>query len=103
MTTRPCVDCGKPGTRTGRCADCTRARERRRGTAADRGYDAEHQSRAAALRAQQRACCLCGADIDTTLRAPHPLSFSAHHLTGDKRGPMDAAHLVCNERAGRPD
>lgn len=30
------------------------------------------------------------------------MSFSAHHLTPDKRGPIDAAHLVHNQQAGKP-
>lgn len=105
MVTRPCLDCGRPGT-TGRCPTCKarhqQTTDQRRGTPAQRGYDADHYRRAADLRAKRRPCCLCHGPIDYLLRTPHPLSFTAHHLTGDKLGPMDAAHRVCNERAGRP-
>lgn len=103
---RPCRRCGRPGTTTGLCPSCTSVanavREQGRGTAAQRGYDAEHRRRAAALRREGRRCCLCGTPIDYALRAPDPRSFTAHHLTRDKRGPLDAAHRDCNERAGAP-
>lgn len=51
-------------------------------------------------------CCLCGQPIDTTLRAPHPMSPSAHHRIpyahggGDEVGNLGPAHLVCNQRQG---
>lgn len=84
------------------CPTCTRAKDQARGTTAQRGYGGEHKTRAAALRKERRPCALCGHGIDYTLHAPHPLSFTAHHTTADKRGPLDAAHRVCNERAGKP-
>lgn len=101
MSLKPCLDCGRPRT-PGRCPACQAKRDSQRGTTTDRGYGTDHQRRSAALRELQRACCLCGQAIDYTLRGPHPRSFTAHHLTRDKRGPMDAAHRVCNERAGQP-
>lgn len=71
-----------------------------------RGYDAEHEARAAALRADAERrglpCGLCFEKIDFSLRSPHPRSFVAHHLTRDKRGPIGPAHRRCNERAGQP-
>lgn len=95
MVTRPCLACGTPGTR-GRCDNCGG----RRTTA--RGYGADHQRRVAALRTQANPCALCGQPIDYTLRSPHPGSFSAHHTTDDKRGPIVASHRLCNEQAGQP-
>jgi hypothetical protein len=77
-------------------------RESLRGTPAERGYDAEYRRRRATLKQLRRACCLCGGEIDYTAKAPAPASFSAHHLTRDKRGAIDAAHLLCNDRAGQP-
>lgn len=104
--TKPCVRCGRPGTTRGKCDNCRRIddarREQERGTAAERGYDAEYFRRRAALAKLRRSCCLCGTPIDYSLKAPHPGAFSAHHLTQDKRGPIDAAHLGCNESAGKP-
>ena len=78
------------------------AREATRATPAARGYDARHKRRALMLRNQRRPCCLCGGAIDYRLKAPDPQSFTAHHTTADKTGPLDAAHRVCNERAGKP-
>lgn len=73
---------------------------------ASRGYDDEHEKRAADLRAEGERrslpCSLCGCAIDYSLRSPHPCSFVAHHLTRDKRGPLAPAHRRCNERAGQP-
>lgn len=102
MLTRPCVKCGRPGTKTGMCTDCTRARYAQRPSTTARQYGAPHQARAARLRKLQRPCCLCHQPIDYALHSPDPMSFSAHHLTEDKAGPIDAAHRVCNERAGKP-
>jgi hypothetical protein len=83
------------------------ARERYRPSAAARGYGGEHRRRALALRTRSQLdhapCMLCDQPIDYALRAPHPLSFAAHHTTPDKLGPMVPSHRVCNERAGRPD
>lgn len=102
---KPCLVCGTPSAGS-RCpahqAQYQAAVDERRGTPAERGYGAEHKRRALALRAQRRGCCLCGLPIDYDLRAPSPGAFSAHHLTGDKSGPLDAAHKVCNEREGKP-
>ncbi len=99
----PCLTCGTPIGRGGYCASHrpagTSAKAR---TTTQRGYGRSHQVAAARLRQQRRPCCLCGQDIDYALKAPHPASFSAHHLTADKAGPIDASHRVCNERAGRP-
>ena len=78
------------------------AREATRATPAARGYDARHKRRALMLRNERRPCCLCGGAIDYRLKAPDPQSFTAHHTTADKAGPLDAAHRVCNERAGKP-
>ena len=106
--TKPCVRCGKPGTATGKCDTCKRAdatnseRARERGTTSARGYGTEYQRRRAALKKLRRDCCLCGEPIDYTLRYPNPGSFSGQHLTLDKQGPIDAAHLGCNLRAGSP-
>jgi hypothetical protein len=69
-------------------------------------YDAEHDRRAASLRAasdeHSAPCSLCAKPIDYSLRSPHPRSFVAHHTTRDKRGPLAPAHRRCNERAGEP-
>lgn len=73
-----------------------------RATTTQRGYGSNHQGRAAHLRAQCLPCALCGHSIDYTLHAPHPLSYTAHHTTPHKDGPLVPSHRVCNERAGQP-
>lgn len=50
-------------------------------------------------------CALCGEHIDTTLRPPHPRSFSADHVTeisagGDLLGDLQPTHLGCNSSRG---
>lgn len=72
-----------------------------------RGYDAHHEKRAAKLRETaerlELPCHLCDGTIDYRLRAPHPRSFAAHHLTRDKRnGPLAPTHKRCNEIANEP-
>ena len=52
-------------------------------------------------------CRLCGQPIDPRLAYPHPLSAAVHHtlgraVTGDDPRYLEAAHKVCNERAGDP-
>ena len=47
-------------------------------------------------------CALCGADIDYTLRTPHPMSFEVDHIVPLNRGGSDqldntqATHRACN-------
>ena len=56
----------------------------------------------AIVKAEHRTCHLCHQPIDTTLRWPHPLSFSGDHLTPTANGGTDtypncgASHLTCN-------
>jgi hypothetical protein len=106
---KPCLDCGTPtdGTRCPTCQEAhARTHEAARPTRAQRGYDSEHDRRAAQLRKtadeDDAACALCGGSIDYHRRSPDPMSFVAHHTTRDKRGPIEPAHRLCNERAGQP-
>lgn len=103
---KPCLDCGAPTRNGTRCpthqAQADTQREAVRPRRQSRGYNAEHERRAAALRAKGLPCSLCGAPIMYNLRSPHPASFAAHHLTKDKRGPLAPAHRLCNELAGAP-
>lgn len=103
---KPCVDCGQPTRNGNRCPTHERAakarREAQRPSRQDRGYDTEHEHRAAELRAMHLPCALCLEPINYQLRSPHPRSFVAHHVTNDKRGPLAPAHRDCNERAGSP-
>jgi hypothetical protein len=51
----------------------------------------------------QDVCWLCGGWIDPELKSPHPMSWSADHVTpvsrgGDNRGPLKPAHRLCNQR-----
>ncbi len=96
----PCLRCGRPIGRGTWCPD--HAPVRHRPTTAQRGYGSRHERRAAALRAERRDCCLCGQPIDYQAHHLAPASFTAHHLTSDKDGPIDAAHRACNIVAGPP-
>ena len=102
MSTKPCVRCGVPGTRNGICPTCQVFTSRGPGSTTKRGYGSTHQRRAAALRGRGLPCSLCGQEIDYQLTAPHPHSFTAHHTTRDKSGPIAPAHRFCNEREGKP-
>jgi hypothetical protein len=98
----PCLDCGTPTRGRTRCPVHTQTHRMQRASTTQRGYGSQHQARAALLRAQQLPCTLCGRDIDYALHAPHPMSYTAHHPTRDKAGPLLPAHRVCNEQAGQP-
>lgn len=74
----------------------------------DRGY----RLRQAALKRQSRAadapCALCGAPIDYSLPAGHPMSFTADHTKslksgGSLYGALRPAHHGCNARRGGDD
>lgn len=88
---RPCLSCGRLiPLGSSRCAGCSRAhqkaRDLKRGTPAERGYDARwRRTRAAVLRSNPE-CCVCGRP------AKH-----VHHLDGaGPRGPRghDPSNLV---------
>lgn len=103
---KPCIVCGTATRNGSRCpehqAHLDAARALRRGTSNDQGYNSKHRRRAAALRAEGLPCAICLMPIDYTLRSPHPYSFTAHHLTPDKDGPIVPACRRCNEQAGKP-
>lgn len=52
-------------------------------------------------------CAACGKMIDSTLRPPHPLSASVHHMYGKARGDdptyLRAMHRQCNNKLGDPN
>ena len=73
-----------------------------------RASDALRRVRADGAR-HHKPCCLCGGEIDYTLRYPHPMSCSVEHtkqrafhpeLTWDPSN-WSPAHLQCNKRAVR--
>jgi hypothetical protein len=51
-------------------------------------------------------CQLCGGAINRRLRNPHPQSAQVHHplgkAYGDDPAHLQAAHRLCNQRAGDP-
>jgi len=70
---RPCLVCGRPVFRSGRCEVHYRQRERRRGSASQRGYGERHRRvfRAGVLE-RDPLCVLCG---ELAVHADHfPLS-----------------------------
>lgn len=59
------------------------------------------------VRAQGLPCALCGAPIDYSLPAGHPMSYELDEIVPVSRGgdPLDAgnvqpAHRLCNQRKG---
>lgn len=68
----------------------------------DRGYQRNRRR----LKRTEDTCWLCGQWIDPDLKYPHPMSFSADHVTpvgrnGHNRGPIRAAHLIHNQQRGQ--
>lgn len=65
MPQRPCLDCGRLTTRVGsRCPTCSsarnQARDARRGSRQERGYDRQHEANRATVLAQSTVCWICG-------------------------------------------
>ena len=106
---RPCAGgCGRHVTR-GRCPDCARAQEKRRGSASVRGYGTAWQAfrpRYIALLVQQDILPICGAALptgpqtqDSRCKAEGRLTFEDLHL--DHEPPLTEAerqhvHIVCD-------
>lgn len=91
---RPCPY-GHPPYR-GRCPPCEKARDRRRGTATQRGYDAEHRVARNDLR--QYLPALCGYGCGTLLY-PDGEWVAAHVIDGNPNAGWLASCRRCNERA----
>lgn len=70
MALKVCAEPGCPTlTRSTRCPDCTRAKDRERGTSSERGYDAAHQRLRRRYQLKMEAgevfhCWRCGREID---------------------------------------
>lgn len=56
------------------------------------------------LRQPGAVCCLCGGDIDVTLKFPDLWSWTLQHVDGDHYNNhpdnLDSAHLHCNSKDG---
>ena len=65
MLNRPCIDCNKI-TRSTRCIECKRIKERQRATPEQRGYDYEWRKLSKAFRKENPFCVICGTNIDLT-------------------------------------
>ena len=103
MTARPCLDCGTLTTSGSRCPRCqaqrARARDARRGSARQRGYDQAHDAERArwstAVDTGAVTCARCGQRI---------LPGTAWDLdhTDDRSGYLGPSHARCNRAtAGR--
>ena len=99
MSRRVCLDCPtiydphERGARAGRCPDCARQADRRRGTRTERGYGAEHQRTRTDWQRRIDAgeavyCWRCGA----------PITGREWHLdhTSERDGYRGPACVVCN-------
>ena len=66
---RPCIDCGVLTDGKTRCQPCTRreqrARDAKRGTPAQRGYDATYQKHRRLILSHHPPCVYCGRRADT--------------------------------------
>ena len=71
---RPCLDCGTLMDGGTRCRSCRAVVERRRGTPAQRGYDARWYALSQGARQQQGWCSQCGATRDLTADHVVPLA-----------------------------
>jgi 5-methylcytosine-specific restriction protein A len=101
LVARPCLDCQRPTRNGSRCpehaAEREQRRDRRRGTAAQRGYGAAWQrvSRQI-LERDGYVCQLCGRPGATT--ADHVISKA--NGGSDDPSNLVAAHRLCNSRKG---
>ena len=75
---RPCVDC-QVVTRSTRCANCKRIKERSRPTPAQRGYGYAWQKLSREFRARHPYCFKCGSVKDLT----------TDHIISKKNGGQD--------------
>lgn len=99
MPRRECIDCGTL-TAGSRCPECTRAKDRARGTTTQRGLGWEHQQAARALLADATVCAIC--HLPPT--ADDPLT-AGHLIPRDFGGTSEAdnyqpEHRSCNVRKG---
>lgn len=92
---RPCLDCGTP-TDGSRCPTHRRAWDRRRPTATQRGYDAEHRAARAELRNYLPGPCGYGCG---RLLMPDGDWVAAHVIDGNPNAGWLASCRSCNERA----
>jgi hypothetical protein len=100
MTLRVCGQPGCPvlvpkGTRSGRCPDHERERDKARGTPAERGYGPEHQRERAALlpEAYGTQCIHCGEYM-----WPHQALDLDHN--DDRTSYRGIVHARCNRSEG---
>jgi len=107
MPRRPCLDCGALTDRTdSRCTTCAsskgRARDARRGSARQRGYDTEHDRVRARLlpAAYGQPCPRCGLPMlrGQALDLGHPLDAPLASDRGSRADHIE--HASCN-RGGR--
>jgi hypothetical protein len=94
---RPCLDCGRLSPKT-RCPPCNRARDRKRGTTSQRGYNAEHQRLRAHLVATYHPsdlCPKCGLPL-----GPDPTMLDLGH-TDDRQGWTGLEHRAHNRATAR--
>lgn len=67
-----------------------------------------YRAKRARLKRNSDTCWLCGKHINPDLTYPHPMSFTADHVTpvskgGHNLGELRAAHFECNTRRGNRD
>lgn len=115
MPWSPCLTCNKlfsfeRGEHSTRCDECRRAHNRendhRRGTARERGYNAEYDRNRALLRGRTKypQCVHCGEAIDLGISDSSPMGFSADHEIPLSQGGTNhldnlrPCHLRCNKR-----
>jgi 5-methylcytosine-specific restriction endonuclease McrA len=78
----------------------------RRGTFAERGYDAEYERNRQLVLEQESLCWVCHLWVDKRLPPRHPLSASVVHRIprseggGNERGNLSLAHYRCNSAGG---
>jgi hypothetical protein len=103
--------CAEPGcpelTNRTRCTEHDRAKDKRRGSSKQRGYDAGYRRARAQVIREETDCWICGEPVDPTLRWPDPRSPSADHVTrredggSNDRSNLRLSHLGCNSGRSR--
>lgn len=105
---RVCAEHGCPELTKGtRCQEHERAKDRVRGTKAQRGYDAAYTRLRALVLAEETHCWICGFMVHREHKAPHPGSPSVDHVVRladggrNTRENLRLAHLGCNSGRAR--
>ena len=87
--------------------ETSRAKDARRGSFRERGYDATYDRNRERVLREETHCARCGEVVDKSLRHPHPQSATVGHVVArsdggsNDRTNLRLEHRRCNAKAGR--